>query len=128
MTPLDEIRICKFHGTESCACPESDRERFVREGALMEIGLKSLHYEGDHFEATVTPHPQVVRVLYAGLAQVLGDAPNYAETKIQTHDGKAFIVTIQRQHGKTPHELRKEAEARAEGFRMLAEHRRPTDE
>lgn len=128
-TPLGEVVLCRFHGGESCECPQSDRERFVREGSLFEVGLQRLHYEGDCFDATITPPPAVVRALYAGLSQVIGDAPNYAETKIQTSDGKAFIVTIQRQSGKTPHELRMAAEDRGaqivKALREVAEYAGP---
>lgn len=119
MEMLSEVVVCRFHGAESCACPETDRERFVREGALMEVGLRSLSADAAGIDATLIPHPEVVRVLYAGLVKLVGDAPNYVETKVRSQDG-LFVVTARRADGKTPHELRREAEERADEWKRIA--------
>ncbi|NKG21136.1 hypothetical protein [Paeniglutamicibacter terrestris] len=43
------------------------------------------------------------------------EAPNYLEMKLQASDGKKYVMTLQRQgDAVTPHEARREAEARAD--------------
>jgi hypothetical protein len=44
-------------------------------------------------------------------------APNYFETILRTSTGREFTLTFQRKEGKSPHELRKEAEAEVERLR-----------
>lgn len=59
------------------------------------------------------------------MAQIIGscfyetlqemDAENYIiEMQLSSEDGSRMTVTVQRQEGKTPHELRKDAEAKLE--------------
>lgn len=54
-----------------------------------------------------------IRHLAASLGKSLGDAVNYVETTVYdgSGDGNWYVVTIGRKNGKTPHQLRKEAEA-----------------
>lgn len=59
---------------------------------------------------------QVLVANWAGAARgMLGDAPNYVEMDISlAGTGEAYTFRLERRNGKTPHQLRKEAEARAE--------------
>lgn len=40
-------------------------------------------------------------------------APNYLEMTFQATDGNRFVVNVRRLHGDSPHQLRKNAEAKA---------------
>lgn len=117
---VDAARLCARHGAAACGCAEEAFETFVREGAMMDAAVQSLHVEGDQVDATLRPHPVVVRVLYASLVHMLGDATNYVETQVRTADGKRAVVTVVRDTGKTPHALRREAEEEAARWKARA--------
>lgn len=58
-----------------------------------------------------------VRLLVASFAKTVGDAANYVETTATTEDGTEFVATVARKWGKTPHQLRREAEAERDRLR-----------
>lgn len=57
--------------------------------------------------------PQWATAMFVdSFAETLGSAPNYMEITVR-HKDKAFVVTLQRKEGKTPHQARMEAEGAA---------------
>lgn len=54
----------------------------------------------------------IAGVLMAWFEQL--GAVNYVETTLSTAAGETFVLSLQRKNGKTPHELRLEAEAKLE--------------
>ena len=64
--------------------------------------------------------PEVVANLYASLALLLSEAPNYSEASLTIKPAgvvEGYTVTVQRANGKTPHQLRREAEAEVSELR-----------
>lgn len=59
------------------------------------------------------------RLLAESFRKTLGDAGNYVELTLtdETEDSLGYIVTVRRREGKTPHQLRREAEAERDRFR-----------
>jgi hypothetical protein len=78
---------------------------------------------------TVTAHPphRLVAAVAAAMAETLGEAPNYSETGFSLTPSPAgqfepeFTLTVQRVKGKTPAELRREADAKVAVVRDLVE-------
>ena len=107
-------------------CPEHTAdehcvEPYHREKMLYEFSLRRGHFEDGLFEADLTSPPIMAQVMFAALAAHVGDAPNYAEVTIQPRGGDAFVVNVRRKEGKTPHELKREAELRAEAAERRAQ-------
>jgi hypothetical protein len=66
-----------------------------------------------------TFHSPIVPLIAEAMAQALqpdpdADPANYTETAITHNELGELTLTLQRKSGKTPHQLRKEAETRAE--------------
>jgi hypothetical protein len=83
------------------------------------IGIRRAMIENGSIEAELESAPEIIATLYAALGHALGNAPNYVEASIEVKPSmrmphEAFLVTVQRRSGKSPHELRREAEARVE--------------
>lgn len=80
-------------------------ERMVEEARMISAGQ-----EGKYF--TIAMRSEMVPVIAASLAEQLGDAKNYTEVhcEVKSNSGR-LIFTIQRKDGKSPHQLRVEAEA-----------------
>lgn len=57
---------------------------------------------------------------FVGVLESL-QAPNYIEHRLESPDGKRVIVTLQKWNGKTPHELRQQAEEERDRERARAE-------
>lgn len=58
--------------------------------------------------------PRAALAVFAmGLGDMLDElkAPNYSETTLTAPDGRVFVVTVARKEGKTPHDLKLEADA-----------------
>lgn len=51
-----------------------------------------------------------VRLLVGSFRRSIGDAENYVEITAFDTDGNKFVATVMRSTGKTPHQLRREAE------------------
>jgi hypothetical protein len=65
-----------------------------------------------------------IQMMAQNFLEVLNEihAVNYAEMSLQSKDGKRVIVTLQRQdEGKTPHQLRTEAEAERDALKVECE-------
>lgn len=65
----------------------------------------------DSSEIKISAAHEVMKNLVAMFAELNKDAKNYTESLIEfKKDGREFIVTVRNKDGKTPHELRIEAE------------------
>jgi hypothetical protein len=62
-----------------------------------------------------------VRVLAESFKRTLGDATNYVQQTLEDCDGNSYLVTVQRATGKSPHALRREAEAERDALRAEVE-------
>lgn len=73
--------------------------------------LKHLHVEGGAMDVTIEGAKRVVGLLATSLAKMFADAgaTNYVQYEVRNaeHD---YILLLQRAEGKTPHQLRQEAE------------------
>lgn len=74
----------------------------------------------------VTAEHWGMKAMVTSLLNSLGDAPNYIETPVEITlreegGGRRVIVTVQRHTGRTPHQLRVEAEAAAAVWKARAE-------
>ena len=83
------------------------------------LNIKRMLIENGAIEAELNSEPEAIANMYAMLGLLLGNAPNYVEASIEVKPKpkaphEAFVVTVQRRSGKTPHELRTEAEKEAE--------------
>lgn len=63
-------------------------------------------------EVKLSPSQRVLSGIAEAFRDQLKDAKNYVEMQMQDQEtGEVFLLTIQRKNGKTPHQLRTEAEA-----------------
>ena len=81
------------------------------------VAIKRAMIENGAIDAELDVEPEVIATLYASLGLLLGNAPNYVESSIEVKPAskmphEAFLVTVRRRDGKSPHELRRDAEAR----------------
>ncbi len=106
--------------------PEINTDTATREELIDEIRrlrnietgiarIEELHAKPGEMEADIKLNPALKTYLLYCLVELLADAPNYTESKFELagHVGdKAewITVTILKGSGKTPHELRREAE------------------
>lgn len=79
--------------------------------------LERLEAEPGAMEVRIKTVPGLKEHMALCMAELLGDAPNYVECKFDMvapkKEGYEWItVTVKRDKGKTPHQLRAEAEAR----------------
>jgi hypothetical protein len=66
--------------------------------------------------------PQLLAGMFAGQLERDGtNAPNYLELEFHTQHQGRILVRVQRLHGKTPHELRVQAEQRAAAWKANAQ-------
>lgn len=75
-----------------------------------EISLVDLLIKDGKMDATFKT--EFAKILCAWCVDVMGDAPNYVEISLSSvdSDGEKYTVTVQKNSGKTPHELRQIAE------------------
>tara|TARA_Y100000815_G_scaffold270556_1_gene295441 strand:- start:903 stop:1577 length:675 start_codon:yes stop_codon:yes gene_type:complete len=114
------------YATEVCADfegpePQAFLTDLLKDNAHKEALLAERYDDAklvDFSGGTLSVKGSVVPVIVETLAQCLGhgepdtDVANYVEMKVNHAEIGELIVTIQRQSGKTPHELRREAEAK----------------
>lgn len=98
---------------------EADRDKFraIAEDTLADTRLVNAggHGEGFGFDFTGGPIPYITEYLFQFIgAREEGGPSNYAEIEVQHKEFGAMTLTLQRRSGKTPHQLRREAEERAE--------------
>lgn len=85
------------------------------------IGISELVAQNGSIDMTLKSK-ELLAIFAMGCRGLLRDAPNYVEMTLFTTDTKErFIVTVQRANGKTPHDLRKEAEAVLERTKLEIE-------
>lgn len=77
--------------------------------------LVELHATPGAMETRIKTHPALAQYVAQCFANLLADAPNYVEANfdlvVKKDDGAEWItVTVQKGSGKTPHQLRMEAE------------------
>ena len=82
--------------------------------------IKRAMIEQGAIEAELDVEPEVVANLYASLALMVANAPNYSEASLTVApkgvvDG--YTVTVQRPDGKSPHQLRRETEGENQQLR-----------
>lgn len=82
------------------------------------VGIRRAMIDNGAIDAELDVEPEIIATLYAALGQMLGNAPNYVETTIEVKPApklphEAFVVTVRRADGLTPHQARRAAEARA---------------
>ena len=88
------------------------------EDALAATGFGGLTVEDGGVVVTAHPPHDLTVAMAASLAESIGDAPNYSETAFSIEASPAgefrpeFVLTVQRKSGRTPHELRVDAEDR----------------
>lgn len=64
-----------------------------------------------HVEITLEMHAEIAHRFGNMMVAILRDAPNYQEmTMTAENGGEEYVVTVRRSDGKTPHQLREEAE------------------
>lgn len=98
--------------TDAISAVTSERDKYrdmVNEGTR-DIMLNEFNMRGAHFEIELR-HP-VFSVMAIQAAQYLTEkkADNYVEMKVWTKEHGDVTITVKKCQGKTPHELRKEAE------------------
>jgi hypothetical protein len=85
--------------------------------------LRSLEIRKGSFEMDLAEAEEILTSFVAAARTMLGDAPNYAESAMGFDGNKVsfevklagslenwFVLTVQRHHGSTPHDLRQRAE------------------
>jgi hypothetical protein len=113
-------RLGDLLNEREAAAVERMADKLLNEMRLNSAGVRNGTWEMDLAEA------REMAALYVGMCRpLLGDAQNYTETpvgpfpkesvsltvKIAESPDDWYILTVQRKWGKTPHELRKQAEA-----------------
>lgn len=85
------------------------------------IKIEEMSLKDGAMEMRLKENPKLAEWTAACFAQIVADAPNYAEMQLGrvTKKGELITVLIQKASGKTPHQLRREAEAEVE--RLKAE-------
>ena len=74
-----------------------------------ELNIVDLYVTQSRMDATVKT--KVAQMLCAWAKDVIDDAPNYVEISFHhTETSQRYIITVQKADGKTPHQLRMEAE------------------
>lgn len=74
-----------------------------------ELNIVELYATQSRMDATVKT--KVAQMICAWAKDVIGDAPNYVEISFQhAETSQRYILTVQKADGKTPHQLRMEAE------------------
>lgn len=81
------------------------------------VEIRRMMFENGVLDVDLDPAPDIVAMLFATLAKLLHDAPNYVETAVTIKPAgvvEPFVVTVQRGGSPTPHQLRRRAEERVE--------------
>lgn len=89
----------------------------LRDGIEESVANAPMEFE----DGGVSIEHWAVRHLVRSFAASVGDAPNYVETVATTEDGRQFVATVRRREGKTPHQLKKDAEAERDALRAEAD-------
>jgi hypothetical protein len=124
-----ESEPCPEHNprTLMAQMDEAARERWI-EKQLAETGLRSMDFRNG-MAMDIEPARDLVAQWVGAARAMLGDAPNYSETPIEMvvkvgESPERFAFTLQRVGKLTPHEARRQAEARvAELERQAAQPR-----
>ena len=90
----------------------------LRKALSGEVMLKSLELRDGHLDLAVT-HPAVMAIAseLASFFKAAG-GQNYVEVRMHHPDTGDLVLSVQRVLGKTPHELRKEAEVERDEARL----------
>lgn len=115
---------------EKARAEKAERERDEANAAIMNI--RELHFKDGNLDAAVGGEgATAIAMTLVGFYKAQGGA-NYVEMQLaDKNTGERYTVTVQRVAGKTPHELRTAAEARAEtlaaALREIQEGKGPFD-
>lgn len=75
--------------------------------------IMELHATEGAMELHLSQHPALAHYVVSCFSSLIGKAPNYAEMiGTMGYGGKEYVLTVKRREGKTPHELKEEAEAK----------------
>lgn len=91
------------------------RERWIA-AQLEQTSIRSMEIRAGRFNLDLETAREVTAEWVAVARAMLGDAPNYAETRVDftvkvAESPERYVVTFQRAEKPTPHELRQRAEA-----------------
>lgn len=94
------------------------KELEVQLDDVLGLKMKSLHIEGGQMEMTLEVAEFIRNRMGVALIQTLDavGAKNYTQTEV-TYEGREYLMTVCRRVGKTPHQLRVEAEAERDQLR-----------
>lgn len=108
---------------DRCQAAEAEVERLREIISNPELGIKKLLVENGTIAGDFTAPPYVILLMAEAMAKMLDNAPNYTEAKIvaTAGDRHQYVMRIERYFGKTPHELRREAEAELHEARVELE-------
>jgi hypothetical protein len=90
------------------------------------VGIRRFMVDQGAIDIDLDVQPELVARLYASLALMVSKAPNYTETSLTIcpkGEVEEYTVTVQRSWGKTPHQLRMDAEAEVARLRALLDER-----
>jgi hypothetical protein len=93
---------------------------------LATVMFGGLTVEGGRAALTTTQRHEdgkgVLAAMAVAMIDVYGDAENYAEFSIKpAGNPNEYVLTVTKRHGKTPHDLRLEAEAEVERLTALVD-------
>lgn len=98
-------------------------ELFTAQSAL--CCIESLNITSENAEAVMKQHPGLTLAIGAAFANLVVEAPNYVEMEYlpayEPDSGEKIVVLVRKVSGKTPHELRKDAEAERDAIIAAAE-------
>jgi len=116
-TGLDEVQQSCRKFAEEVMQLRADRDEAQKELMGLKDSLfqiKSFHYEEGEGQVIFDLSKEMAEVLCHGLASIVADAPNYVETSYEPRvceNCECVVVRVQKVTGKTPHQLRAEAES-----------------
>ncbi len=99
----------------------------IEQGVEAGLGLKSLSVDGSEVTLSVTTAgiaEATVLTMLDGLADMLGDSPNYVEFELRCRGKTPVCVCVRRMGHPTPHELRETAERERDAARADVAHLR----
>jgi len=96
------------------------------EAAEADVMLKELHATEGGMEVHIKQNPHKAQWVAQCFAELVATSPNYTEMRFDTKaikkNGVEWItVTVQKGSGKTPHELRRQAEMQLAQYRYMIE-------
>lgn len=123
MTAEELIRMMRsdptWMGKEIADCVEGltkERDELHDRITAMETGdwseVRLVRFENGQFDLTAGPIPAIAEYLAQMMEDGKGEYFNFMEVQINHKSAGPMVLSLQRKHGKTPNELRKEAEAK----------------